>query len=75
MNATEIRAAIAALPELPIVYADNMLYAQGWVPTAAERAAITARAEFFKAVGMPATARVEVQHFLGEVIGHLEFHA
>jgi hypothetical protein len=35
-------------PELPVIYAPSVLSAQGWRPTAADRAAITARADWMR---------------------------
>lgn len=73
MNATEIQARITALPELPTVVAASMIYAQGWRPTAQERAAIAARSEFFKWAGMGPAVTVPVVNFEGGRIGSLTF--
>lgn len=74
MNATEIISKANSLPELPTVIANNMLYAQAYVPTAAERAAIVARAEFFEGMGMSRKVNVNVADSEGLRIGHLEFN-
>ncbi|QFG08921.1 hypothetical protein PBI_MALAGASYROSE_73 [Mycobacterium phage MalagasyRose] len=74
MNAAEITTAAANLPALPTVCAASMLHAQGYRPTTAERAAITARADLFAALNMPTTVNVPVLDFRGARIGTLEFH-
>lgn len=50
----------SALPKLPTVLASNMIYAQGWSPTAEELAAIKARADFFEAEGMSREVHIRV---------------
>jgi len=75
MNADEIHAAVRALPELPTVYAKSTLHSQGWTPTATERAAIDARREFFRLVGMPEAVNITIRYIYEphEVIGTLTF--
>lgn len=73
MNAADIKAKVQSLPELPVVQASNMLTAQGYVPTVSERAAIKARADFFKEMEMPTRVSVKVVDFSGQQIGSLEF--
>lgn len=64
----------AALPELPIVLAQSMLYAQAYVPTASEQAAIDAYKRFFvKLWGHGGSVAVRVIDFGGCHIGNLEF--
>lgn len=64
----------AALPKLPTVVASNMLIAQGYRPTAAERAAIIARADFCEAHGVSREIRIKVVDHQGVHIGYLEFN-
>jgi hypothetical protein len=49
-----------SLPKLPIVVAQSVLHAQGYVPTASERAAIDARADFFESEGLCRDVHVAV---------------
>lgn len=69
----DIKAAVAALPELPTVIANTMMFAQSYEPTRVERAAIDARREFFRWVGMPTNVNVPVRDEQGGLIGHLVF--
>lgn len=65
---------IRDLPELPTVYAVSMLVAQGYRPSKGERAAITARADFFESeeLGREVHIRV-VDPYTGAHIGSLIF--
>lgn len=63
----------ADLPELPTVIAADMLHAQGYTPTAEERAAIVARGDFFAQHGVSRLVRVPVRDFNGLLIGSLDF--
>lgn len=74
MSTTEILTKANSLPVIANVIANNMLTAQGYTPTAAERAAILARADFFDSVGMARKVNVKVIDFGGTHIGDLEFH-
>ncbi|MBU8814015.1 MULTISPECIES: hypothetical protein [Mycolicibacterium] len=75
MNATETIAKIKSLPALPTVIAADVLHAQGYAPTADERAAITAHAEFFETMGMPRTVNIKVVDFGNIHIGNLAFYS
>jgi hypothetical protein len=59
-EATEITTRVGNLPTLPVVTALNMLHAQGWKPSADERAAIKARADFFESMEMDRSVHVKV---------------
>lgn len=74
MNATELVTRANTLPELPVVIARDMITAQGYTPTVAERAAIVARADFFGSMGLSRGVTVKVNDFHGAHIGNLEFH-
>lgn len=59
---------------LPTVFAKSMIYAQAWAPTSEERAAITARADFFESIGMSRSVNIKVvDPSTGGVIGSLAF--
>ncbi len=73
ITAQEIRARAAKLPELPVVRAASMLYAQGYKPTPAERAAIKARIGLLVELGLPASVNVRVEDSWGAHIGFLTF--
>lgn len=74
MYITEILTKANNLPVIANVIANNMLTAQGYTPSTAERAAILARADFFESVGMARKVNVKVVDFGGMHIGDLEFH-
>lgn len=74
MNATDIITTANQLPKIADVTASTMLTAQTYTPTAAERAAIVARADFFERLGMTRTVNVKVVDFGGAHIGNLAFH-
>lgn len=59
---------------LPVVSAKDMLRAQGYSPTADERAAIVALADEFEAQGLSRKVAIKVCDFEGARIGSLEFH-
>ncbi|WP_336628484.1 MULTISPECIES: hypothetical protein [unclassified Microbacterium] len=59
---------------LPEVVAGSMIYAQGYVPTRDEHAAIVALADAFEALGLSRRVRVRVHDFQGARIGSLDFH-
>ncbi|QKY78466.1 hypothetical protein SEA_ZITCH_19 [Gordonia Phage Zitch] len=73
MTSTEILAKLAALPPMPVVVAENMIYAQGWKPNAAEQAAIDARADAFESIGVGRDVHVPVHDSHGARIGHIKF--
>ncbi len=63
------------LPTLPVVRSLDMLRAQAWTPTATERAAIAARADFFASEGMGREVRIRVEDvYTGAAIGYLIFN-
>lgn len=64
----------ASLPELPAVRAADMLRSQAYEPTAEERAAIVARADFFESIGMTRAVTVAVFDFHGARIGSIVFN-
>ncbi len=73
MTTTE-NATRPALPALPVVYAKDMLFAQGYVPTPEELAAIVARADFFESEDMSREVHVKVVDvYTGVRIGSLIF--
>ncbi len=77
MNATEaqdIRTEAANLPPMPVVIAGNMLYAQGWKPTADDMRAITARADFHGKYLTSREVAIKVRDFHGALIGYLMFN-
>lgn len=62
--------------QLPTITALDMLHAQGWKPTADERSAIVAKADFFEANGLSRTVNLSVVDvYTGTKIGQLAFHA
>ena len=63
-----------SLPALPVVIAHSMLAAQGFSPTAEQRAAMIARADFFESAGMARTVYVQVRGHGGERLGDLVFN-
>lgn len=63
-----------AVQALPIVLASDMIRAQGYVPTADERAVIVALADLFEGMGLSRRVSVKVCDFDGVRIGSLEFH-
>ncbi|AYR02901.1 hypothetical protein SEA_CHADMASTERC_7 [Gordonia phage ChadMasterC] len=73
MTSTEILAKLAALPPMPAVVAENMIYAQGWKPNAAEQAAIDYRADLSESLGMSRAVHVPVHDSHGARIGHITF--
>ncbi len=76
MTAAEIHNRAESLPELPTVYAVDMLRAQTWTPGRAARAAIDARADFYTDLGLDRTVHIRVVDvYSGGKIGELIFNA
>lgn len=71
MNATDIRNRRKALPELPVVHADSMIYAQAVRLDPEQRAAIAEHRRFYRDAGVPATVALKVYNRDGAVIGTL----
>lgn len=69
----DIKTEVKALPELPVVIARDMIYAQAWSPNAEERQAIQARSDFFERHGLDRTVHIQVRDEHGLRIGSLKF--
>lgn len=76
MDAQTITSRVKNLPALPTVMANSVLAAQGYKPSTAERAAITARADFFESLGMTREVNIPiVDVYTSARIGTLVFNA
>jgi len=76
MTDAEIIARMKALPAVPVVLAKDMMYAQGWKPSAEERAALVARNDCFEELGMPRGVNILVLDcYTKAKIGSLHFTA
>lgn len=73
MNASEIHAKVAALPALPVVFAQSMLVAQSFKLTGTDREAVKARCDFFRELDLPAFVTLTVKDVRGAILGSLTY--
>lgn len=72
-TADEIVEALEALPQLPKVYAESMIYAQAFAPSKEERAIIDTHLDTLHSLGLSLRVSLPVFDRGEHLIGHLHY--